>query len=64
MALPNITNIPVPTPKGQRPKIRNVDWRSQVIRFENLNAPELRYRFSNGRQFFENPNSKTGIYTC
>lgn len=57
-----MATIPVPTPPGKRPERRIVQWTSLVQRFENLNAPELRYRFSNGKKFFENPNSKTGIY--
>ena len=54
--------IPVPTPAGDKPRVRNIDFKALVVKHVNLNAPELRYHFSNGRKFFENPNSKTGPY--
>lgn len=37
------------------------DLKSEVLKYENLNAPRLEYEFS-GKNFYRNPNSTTGIY--
>jgi len=55
-------SIPVPTPAGKPPRRQVVDWKTLVRQYENLNAPNLEYQFSNGKNFYRNPNSRTGIY--
>ena len=57
----NLTNIPVPTPPGKRPRTTNRDWRTQVRQYQNLNAPHVEYRFSNGRLFIRR-DGESGIY--
>lgn len=38
------------------------DLKTEVLKYENLNAPRLEYDFSR-RKFYRSPNSTTGIYT-
>ena len=49
------------TPPGSPPSTRVVDWKTEVQRFENLNAPVVEYQFSNGREFKRLP-GQTGLY--
>jgi hypothetical protein len=55
------TEEEVLNPTGPMPNTRIVDWRTEVQRYEDLNAPEVEYVFSNGRQFKRLP-GQTGLY--
>lgn len=61
MPIDPITGQEVPLPPGQAPTVRTFDWRTQVMLRENLHAPHVEYRFSNGRTF-RRRDGQSGIY--
>ena len=50
--------MPVPVTKHRS---RNIDFKSQVRKYENLKEPEREYDFSK-KTFYRKVDSKTGIY--
>ena len=46
---------------GKPPKVVKRDLKTEVLKYENLNAPVLEYNFSR-KNFYRNPKSTTGIY--
>lgn len=49
---------------GRRPGVatsQTLDWKTQVQKVEDLNAPRVEYEFSNGRKFLRIP-GQTGLY--
>jgi hypothetical protein len=49
---------------GRRPGVatsQTLDWKTQVQKVENLNAPRVEYEFSNSRRFLRMP-GQTGLY--
>lgn len=46
---------------GTPPRKRTIDYKTQVRKYENLNAPHVEYRFSDGRTF-KRRDGQSGIY--